>query len=107
MNKIRAILAVSLLLLSTAACDNIDDPINLGPAVYGTVLEAGTNQAIDGATVSIANRQATSAANGNYYLADVASGTHTLRVTKPGYAEYSVEVTVDGGMVQKNVHLTK
>lgn len=105
-NKAR-VLAISLVLLCTAACDVLDDPINLGPSVSGTVVDAVTLAPIEGATVSIAGRQATSATNGAYFISDISKGPQTLKATKQGYANYSEDVTIENGLVQKTIKMTK
>ena len=102
----RTLFALSLLIVVVAGCNGMD-PVNLGPSVYGTVLDAATQQPVADASVTIAGRAGATAPNGNYFLSDVPRGTHTLKVTKADYATYSVEVTVEDGYVQKNVHLTK
>lgn len=72
-------------------------------SISGTVLENGNPALpVQGATVTVVGSglNATTAANGTYALNNVPFGTHTVRMTSPGYATLSASVTVDGPETQ-------
>lgn len=48
-------------------------------------FNASTDKAIAGATVSVANKTATTGADGSYSIGDVPAGSHAVRVTAAGY----------------------
>jgi hypothetical protein len=105
MKNAARVLALALVLVA-AACNGIG-PIDLGPSVSGTVVDATTLAPIDGATITIAGRQGASRFNGSYFIAEIPRGTQTLKATKDGYATFTEEVTIEDGLVQKTIKLTK
>lgn len=58
---------------------------------------ASTDRALDGATVLVAGKTATSAADGTFAVADVAAGAHSLTVSKDGYNNATQSATVTSG----------
>ena len=62
--------------------------------VTGTVSDATTTVAIEGATVVIGSFSATSSATGAYILPAVTAGAQTITATKTGYESYTSTVTV-------------
>ena len=101
------VLLIGLVLLSLG-CNNIGNGLtNIGPSVGGQVFDAATNQPVTGATVSVAGRMGQTAFNGVFYIPDVGRGAHVLKVTKEGYAEYSVEITINDSTVSKTIHLSR
>lgn len=72
-------------------------------SIAGAVLENGNPALpVQGATVAVvgSSLSATTAADGTYTLNNVPFGTHTVRMTSPGYATLSASVTVDGAETQ-------
>lgn len=72
-------------------------------SIAGSVLENGNpTLPVQGATVAVvgSSLSATTAADGAYTLNNVPFGTHTVRMTSPGYATLSASVTVDGAETQ-------
>lgn len=66
--------------------------------VTGTVRNSSNNQALSGATVSIAGVASdTTDANGAYQLAGVTPGTYTITASKAGFTTGTSSVTVSGG----------
>ena len=106
MKNAALLLAFSLILLPLG-CDLANDPVNLGPSVSGTVLDAATLAPIEGATITIGGRQAASQTIGAYFVPDLPKGQQTLKVVKSGYATYSEDVTIENGLTQKTVKLAK
>jgi iron complex outermembrane receptor protein len=65
--------------------------------VVGRALDAATLAPVSGAVVSVADRSGLSADDGRFLVTAVPAGTHTIRVSRLGYAEASQEVTVAAG----------
>ncbi|MCH5231073.1 MAG: carboxypeptidase regulatory-like domain-containing protein [Muribaculaceae bacterium] len=57
--------------------------------ITGTVTEAGSTEAVEGATVTLGDVTATTSATGEFTLSDVPEGAATLTVTADGYVTYS------------------
>ncbi len=62
--------------------------------VRGTVKAASNNSAIEGATVRVGTKSATTNAKGEFAIANVQVGDYTLAVSKPGYQSYTQDITV-------------
>lgn len=62
--------------------------------VRGTVKAASNNSAIEGATVRIGTKSATTNAKGEFAIANVQVGDYALAVSKPGYQAYTKNITV-------------
>ena len=106
--KIARTLLMALVLLSLGCNDvGFDSITGIGPTVSGTVVDAANSQPISGATLTIGGRMGTSNINGGYFLAEVPTGAHVLKVTAPGYAEYTQQLTIDQGIANNTVRLTK
>ena len=76
--------------------------------VSGRVTRASNNQAISGAQVCVlsSNQCATTNAQGNYSITNVAAGSQTVRATASGFAAAQQNVTVPaGGTVTANFSL--
>ncbi len=67
--------------------------------IIGRVVDASTQQPLTSAEVSVVGigRGAITDAQGRYRIADVAAGTHEVRVTLLGYSEGRRQVTIDPG----------
>jgi len=76
-----------------------EDGNNLPGAIAGKVTDAETDAAIGGAMVAVegTSLSATTDANGDYTIADVAEGTYTVTASAEGYENASQEVTVSAG----------
>jgi iron complex outermembrane receptor protein len=97
----RFLLSAALWLLTLTAI--------LAQGVRGRIVDAGTKQAIPGATIVAAGSTigATTDANGDYTL-KLTPGTYTLRVSFVGYETISVPVNVvEGQTVEANASLTE
>ena len=70
-----------------------------GGTVTGKITEAGTNDVLPGANVTIEGTRmgAASGTNGVYSISNVPTGTHTLVVSFMGYKPVEEEVTVSEG----------
>lgn len=86
--------------------DDDDDTIPQVGGIEGTVMDAETEAALEGATVtlqmdgaSIADVTATTDENGAYEMNDIDAGTYTITATLAGYAQGSQEVTVETDQV--------
>ena len=66
-------------------------------AVFGTVVDASTNQPISGATVSYTGGSATTNAQGQYNLASVVEGSYTETASATNYASDSRPLVVGPG----------
>ena len=97
----RARLAVAWMLpalLTLLACGDSAGPDERGDGtLVGTVRSAGNSAALEGATISVAGKEATSDANGRYELAGLAAGTVTVQVARPGYQDATASVTITAG----------
>lgn len=78
-----------------------------GGRIDGTVFDAGTGHALAGATVRLTggNAGTVTGHDGEFSLAGVPDGAHTLRISLVGYSPRTVTVTVPGG-VPVTVRLT-
>lgn len=65
--------------------------------IVGRVTDATTHQALEGVTVSVGSQGALTTPEGRYIIIGLPAGTHTLRATMIGYAEYTKTVTVTSG----------
>lgn len=65
--------------------------------VRGTVKAASNNSAIEGATVRVGTKSATTNAKGEFAIANVQVGDYVLAVSKPGYQAYTQNITVEEG----------
>lgn len=64
----------------------------------GQVLDAGTNVAIGGATITIDGYSGVSAANSTYNISGIAPGTYTVTVSANGYTTRSYpNITINEG----------
>lgn len=73
-----------------------------GAAIAGTVLDAETGDAIQGATVQVRNggqviKETSTNAAGSYAIADLQAGTYILQAEKTAYESYSEEITLAQG----------
>ena len=103
--KIARIVSLATILL-LLGCNGVG-VTGIGPSVSGRVVDADTSASISGATLTIAGRMGTSNVNGGYFLPDVPKGTHVLKVTAPGYNEFTQELVIDHGVANNTVRLTK
>ncbi len=85
-----------------------EDPIVPAGAISGRVVDENSGEAIAGATVSTDPPTSTviTDASGNYTISDVKEGSYTVKASKSGYLEGSVEVSVvSGGTAEADVQL--
>lgn len=76
-------------------------------SVAGTVSDATSAVAIEGAVVTIGTFSDTSDATGAYLLSGITAGTQTVTATKTGYENYTSTVTVVADTtVPKNIAMT-
>jgi outer membrane receptor for ferrienterochelin and colicins len=73
-------------------------PARLNGTIRGRIV-AKDGSAIPGAIISIGTATAMSDENGNYELAEVASGTHVMTIEATGYATRETQVEVVAGRV--------
>ena len=68
-------------------------------SIKGKALDASTNKGIPGVNLLITglNIGAAADANGNFYIANVPSGKHKLRISAVGYGKVLKDVTVQAG----------
>jgi dienelactone hydrolase len=99
-----------LLMLGVAACggDKVTDPPPPPPpattgSVAGVVRSTGTPVA--GAVVGIGGRTVTTGADGHFQLDNVASGNARLTCSKPGFEDYSVNLTIGTDVTAHDVTL--
>jgi Carboxypeptidase regulatory-like domain len=107
--KSARVVLIALALLLIAGCNGagFDGITGIGPTVSGTVVDNQNGAPISGATLTIGGRMGTSNINGGYFLAEVPKGAQTLKVTAPGYKEYTQELVIDQGVANNTVRLTK
>src|SRR5262249_15076952 len=83
---------------SVAAWLRLDSNANLAPAtVTGRVTNATGGAGISGATVSWAGGSTTTSATGNYTLANVAPGEHSITSSKTGFATVARSIICGAG----------
>ena len=63
--------------------------------VSGTVTDSGTNDPIEGATITLDGETATTGADGTFAIDDVETGTYTATASAEGYEDASEDVTVE------------
>jgi hypothetical protein len=85
---------VTVISLGIAACES-NSPSSV-VSLTGTVRETGTNNAIQGATITVQNKTATSAANGTFTVTDLTSGSAEVRVTHQGHVNLTQNVALSG-----------
>jgi hypothetical protein len=96
--RVRSAFALGLTVCALAACSL--GPNGLGAADYGTVtgrvVDTESLQPIAGATVTIGNIVAVTAAidQGAFALRNVPLGTHTITISAVGWKGYTAQVTV-------------
>ncbi len=96
--RVRSAFAFGLIACALAACSL--GPNGLGASGYGTVtgrvVDAPSLQPIAGATVTIGNIVAVTAAidQGAFALRNVPLGTHTISISAVGWKSYTGQVTV-------------
>lgn len=76
-------------------------------SVGGVVTDKATGTPLEGATITIGNKTATTDENGVYNIADsLLPNTYTIRVVKEGYANYSGNITISNSDISnKNISL--
>ncbi|MBN1465651.1 TonB-dependent receptor, partial [candidate division KSB1 bacterium] len=91
-SSIKALFVILLLSLSLSL-------FAAGGNVTGKITEAGTNDVLPGANVTVQGTRigAASGTNGIYTISNLPAGTHTLVVTFMGYKPQTKEVTVQAG----------
>ena len=72
----------------------------------GTVTDSTTDVVITDATVKLGENETTTDSSGIYTFSGITTGTYTLSVTKTGYREYQVSITIVEGSNTKNISLT-
>lgn len=103
----RRLLPLLVVLFAFTACNGINNPVDLGPTVRGTVTDAATNAFIPEARVTVGIRTGMTNPNGAFFIMDLQKGTHTMTVEKTGYVTYTATVTVDETLGERNVKLVK
>jgi hypothetical protein len=106
--RFAAALALPALLLALLACGDSAGPDGGDDGILaGTVRSAGAAAALEGATISVGGRQATSDANGRYELTGLAAGTVTAQVARPGYQDATATVTITAGTTTQDFTLAE
>jgi len=105
-SHVRLLLALLTLTLF-AACNNIDNPVDIGPVVYGRVVEQSTNTPVEGATVTLAGRSTQTNVHGGFGLMDLPRGAATLKVEKTGYDTHTESIQVGFDTTEKRVSLRR
>lgn len=72
----------------------------------GTVMTSGRAAAIQGATISIGTRQATTDASGHFELRELQVGSVTVRAERPGYLPVEATIALTAGANTHNFALT-
>ncbi len=93
--------------LLVPACDDARAPLELVPAVTGTVTNSATGGHVAGAEVRIGDASATTGVDGRFELSDLTTGTATLRCTAPGFVDFEVDITVTSGSVTRDIGLAR
>ncbi len=68
--------------------------------ILGHITDQSSQKPLQGATVSIGNRTASTRPDGSYLISGIPAGTDTLRARMIGYAPLTQEVTVAPGQTQ-------
>jgi hypothetical protein len=77
-------------------------------SIAGTVLNASTDQPLEGATVSAGSIQTTTDANGRYDLAGVPVGPAvTMRSQRLGFVAYTEDIAVQQGSNTHDIPMTR
>lgn len=81
----------------TTACSVALSPVSTSGSIEGTVTDASTGKALQGAEVNGGNTAGTTDENGAYTLTGVQAGDCNVTVSKTGYNSNSATVTVKAG----------
>jgi hypothetical protein len=99
--------AAVVLLLLVACGDSTGPAGGSGDATLsGTVQDAGGSAVLEGATISVGTRQATSDASGHFELTGLPVGAATVRAERPGYLPAEATVTLSAGANTHDFALT-
>ncbi|MDX1429058.1 MAG: carboxypeptidase regulatory-like domain-containing protein [Rhodothermales bacterium] len=108
---LRGFLVILTLLLGTACDENpvgpeapgvSDDNPVAALSVSGTVMNASTGEAVEGAKVSIETDTVTTGLNGRFQFTDVAPGSVTIHCVAAGYEDFQQTITVSSGRVVRH-----
>ncbi len=112
MNRRSALLIIGLMSILCfgllAGCAKEEAPTAPAGAISGKVVDERSDEPIAGATVSTdpPTSTVTTDSLGNYTISDVKAGAYTVKASKSGYGEGSVEVSVvSGGTAEADVRL--
>ncbi len=86
---------------SHAQADVPDALAITGNAVIGQIKEAGRGVFLDGAVITVDNRQFRSDRNGSFRITGLRAGSYTLSVDYLGYQHYETDVTVSDSHVER------
>ena len=105
-HAIAAAIALALSALAstpnTHAQADVPDALAItGNAVIGQIKEAGRGVFLDGAVITVDNRQFRSDRNGSFRVTGLRAGTHTLSVDYLGYQPYETDVTISDNHVER------
>ena len=79
--------------LAFAGCGDPTDPATVGP-VIGVVRDAETDAALPGVTLTVAERESVSGADGRFTIDSVPLGTRQLTAALDGYVSQTISVEV-------------
>jgi hypothetical protein len=96
---VEALISAAIVLLALSGCGS--------GAVSGSVIEKGQRTPVQGAIVTLGNRQEITGPDGSFLFEDVASGQLQMSVTAKGYQDVSQEVAISGHVTQTIVQVTR
>lgn len=101
MNKLKMIVMVLLPLFLTISCSE-DAPIETTGGITVVVTEAGSNEAVFGAIVTLAgiSQSHSTGTDGKVEITDLEEKTYIVKVKKDGYQADSKQVTIQAGKSQ-------
>ena len=76
-----------LLILSLSLTQCIEEPTAPVLTAVGGVVKDGNGALVEGANVTLSDKNAVTNSKGAYYIDDISSGSYTIKISKNNYAE--------------------
>ncbi len=74
--------------------------------VRGTVIDAVSGESIQGARISIGDKETYTTSQGEFVLVNISSGLHTINIVYPGFDKGTAEINVPEGVLTYNAVLS-
>jgi len=88
-----------LLILSLSLTQCIEEPTAPVLTAVGGVVKDGNGALVEGANVTLSDKNVVTNSKGAYYIDDISSGSYTIKISKNNYAEAEKNIVITTGMV--------